>query len=634
MSERIQKAFQVLGQRKVWETRQRHYYQMRHDGMPRLKKPFPGAADAHFPLIDMAIGNLKPFWIAQAFNGERLADFVCMRQQLQDMTEAAADYMDFELRYKTNFRYVMEQAVDTMLLRGRGIVKISFDPFTNKIVYAHRDPLFIIMDECYDDFEDADWWTEIQTLTVAQYLRNRNFNHTAGVLQQLRGKTGDQLEQIRLDKQLREGVTHSTKGDLIVLWHTYEKTDSGYVVHTECPIAKEAKVREPFNVTLEFDGEKLQPFYSLTMEIKDEGWYSPRGIAELNAALEAYATKLWNEKADAMTFSNRPLFTSEKEIPNAGNVRFQPGEYIPGNLQEVQRNPPAFSFAEEINFTRGLSEQRSKMPDYGVTSEGDSQTGGKPRTATENNRIASLQDVGADHNGDIFRNIRLLKIYRHSWACICQREQLLKQSSKPGDKERTLAYFVADSLKALPEQSLHDQYLVLPAGSSGTRQQRIQRGMMLYSTFKGDPGIDQEELHKVAISPVDARLVTKLVIPQNLKGPNEAYQEDIELIVMSQGRPVPVMPGQDHATRIMECAGFLQKQHVTGAPVDVMALHVIQQHIQQHMQILQQQQPKVAQQVKMQLVMMMRQTMQGPQAGQPGQPGQGQPPQGMEGGPS
>src|SRR2546430_782680 len=99
-----------------------------------------------------------------------------------------------------------------------------------------------------------------------------------------------------------------------------------------------------------------------------------------------------------MTFGNKPLFTSEKEIVNAGNIRFQPGEYIPGNLQAIQMPAPAFSFAEEINFTRGVSEQRSKMPDYGVTGNGESETGGKPRTATENNRIASLQDVGSEHN--------------------------------------------------------------------------------------------------------------------------------------------------------------------------------------------------------------------------------------------
>lgn len=595
MSERQDKAFQILAQRGPWETKQRLYYLMRHDGLRRINKPFPNAADSHFPMIDMLIGNMKPFWMAQAFGGERLADFLCMRDQLSTMTEAAADFMDFELRHRTTYRYVAEQAVDTMLLRGRGVLKIVYDPFKKRIVFRNVDPLYILMAEQYDDFEDADYFVEIQTLTVPQYRRNQNFNQDRGVIDAIRGKTDWNLSAIKLDKVIREGITHSSRDDQIILWNYYERQQSGFVVRTHCPLAWEQNIREPYYVPYEWDGEPLQPFYSITMEIKDEGWYSPRGLAEMNAAFEGYATKLWNEKSDAMTFGNRPLFTSENgnELQNAGNLRFMPGEYVPGNLKAVVMPPPAFNFAEEINFTREVSEQRSRMPDFGITGAGGGTApGGKPRTATENQRIAGLQDVGSDHNGDIFR-MRLGKIYRHAWALICHREALAAERKQGGP----LAYYVGDNLKELPAQALHDQYLVLPAGGSGTKQARLQRAMGRFQLFHGAQNVDQDQLVRDVVAADDSRLVNKLLLPTNQKQGIEAEDEAMEIGIMLLGFPAPVRPGEDHVTRINVLVGFLEKMALTRAPIDPIAQQRLHMHLAVHFQYLQQLQPQVAKQL-------------------------------------
>lgn len=94
MNDKFDKAFQILADRGVWENKQRLYYQARHDGLRRLNKPFPTAADLHFPMIDMMMSKWKPFWLAQAMANERLAQFIAMRHQLADDTEAAADYFD------------------------------------------------------------------------------------------------------------------------------------------------------------------------------------------------------------------------------------------------------------------------------------------------------------------------------------------------------------------------------------------------------------------------------------------------------------------------------------------------------------------------------------------------------------
>lgn len=590
MNKLAETGIDILANRAVWEQKQRLFYTMRHDGIRRTNKPFPGAADAHFPLIDMHIGDLKPFWVAQAFGGERLADFVALREQLAEMTEASADFFDFELRYRTAFRLQYERMCDTMLLRGRGLLKAVVDPFKNyKIAINAVDPQFVLMNGNFDDFEDSDEFFEVQKLTVPQYRRNRNYDQSDSVIDAIRGRDKFSFDAEEMDRQLREGITHSNKSGEIMLWHHYRQTPGGWTVTTFSPMASDVVIRKPFGVAYKVDGEASLPFYSFTMEIKEAGWYAPRGLAELNAAFEMYATKLWNDKSDAMTYGNKPLFTGDAALANGANIRFLPGEYIPNNITAVQMPQPAYSFAEEINATRSLSEQRSKTPDYGITQDGEP---GKPRTATENNRIASLQAVGADHNGDMFKGIRLLKFYKHVWGLIVQ------------FKSRNLSYYAAENLKTIPEQAMHDAYLTLPAGGSANKAQKLQRASNRFMGLKGAPNVDQDGLVRDLLAADDARLIPKLLIPMNQKSQIEAFQEDVELGVMAGGRPVPVMQGQDHATRIMEILGWLHAQQIKGMPVDPGAKQVIMQHLGQHMQMLKQSDPQAFKQIAMQVKQM------------------------------
>lgn len=598
------KAFDLIAQRSVWEGKQRIYFQLRHDGLRRTNKPFPTAADFHFPLIDMTIADLKPFWMSQIFSGQRLADFISMQQDLEGTCEAAADFLSFDLRHFSDFRYKMERAVDTMLHRGRGLYKGVWDPAQKEVFHQSVDPTNILVDQQFDELIEADFFVEIQPLSLGQYQRNPKYNQDKGIIEKIKGRpAGDWGLSAELqEKELVEGVTHSTKGNQIVLWNIYEQTASGWLLHTRCPMQwDDVEICASQCVPYEWQGKTLLPFYSMTQEIKNAGWFAPRGISELLASFEVYATKLWNDKADAMTFGNKPLFTSEGEITNTANIRFAPGELIPGNVKAVQMPPPAFSFSEEINFTRSLAERRSRTPDFGqfAPEEGAQGQGGKPITATQSRIAAGLQAVGADHNGDTFREVRLSKILKHNWA--------LRVQFTPS---RT-SYFIGKELKQLPQQALHDQYLVIPAGGNGSKQEQLQRAIARFQLFKGAPNVDQDELVKDVVAADDARKVNSLLIPQSQKAASEAYAEDLELMVLSQGRPVPVLAGQDHVTRIKEIVGYLEKQHVTGEPVNPIALQRIQEHLAQHFQILQQLQPQVAKQLKVQIQQMEQQAVMG-----------------------
>lgn len=608
MSRELQdKGFQILADRGVWERKQRLYYQMRHDGLRRLNKPFPTAADQHMPIVDMNIGDLKPFWSAQVFGGQRLCDFTAMRQQMKDTTESAADFHDFELKNFTQYRYNMEQMIDTMLLRGRGVILSTVDPFNDyELKFKSIDPLYILMAQQYDDFSDADYWIYVQTLTVPQYKANRNYNQAPDVLASIRGKKDFNFNSIELDKQVREGITHSTRDEEIILWHAWQRTPNGFTVRTFSPQAVDKDIRKPYGCPYKVQGKPSCPFFSFTMEVKDSGWYSPRGIAELNAAFEAYACTLWNHKTDAMKYGNTPLFTSDKEIPNSANIQFNPGEFIPGNIKAVEMPQPAISFDQEINVARGLAEQRARVPDFGVADATKGEAG-KPRTATENNRIAGIQNVAADYNGEIFRSVRLRALYKHTWGLMIQFNR------------KRLAYFIGEDLKELPQQAMHDEYLVTPTGGPANKYENIQKATVRFQMFAGAPNIDQDELAKDVLAADDSRLIRRLLIPSNAKQQSEAYQEAVDIGVMSLGYPAPVLPNQDHATRIMVLLGYLHKQGVMGAPLDPVAMQRIQMHLAEHMKWLKQTQPEAAKQVIGQVAMMEQQQAQPEPPTQPGQ---------------
>jgi hypothetical protein len=150
-------AQRILTERFIWEQRARIFYLMRHDGLPRINKPFPTASDGHVAVIDKAIRKQKPFWNGQIEAGDRVCTFASMKQQMKAMTDAASDFYDFETRQRSKFLDKMETVFDHMLLYGRGVIKCTTDPFDD---YRLKDeainPVFILMPQEANDFDDAD----------------------------------------------------------------------------------------------------------------------------------------------------------------------------------------------------------------------------------------------------------------------------------------------------------------------------------------------------------------------------------------------------------------------------------------------------------------------------------------------
>jgi hypothetical protein len=261
-------------------------------------------------------------------------------------------------------------------------------------------------------------------------------------------------------------------------------------------------------------------------------------------------------------------------------LRWQPGEIIPMNLRGVAMPAPPISYDQEIMFARTVGEQQAMTPDFGITDQSDSS---KPRTATENERISALQSAGMNDNAMMFRDC-LTKCYKHIWALMIQ------------FKAQDFSYYAAGKIGQLPEAALHDAYLIFPDGlpDGWNRQKRLNMAMARMQAFAGNPNVSMEELTKEALGADDPRLAMKAFIPTNQKANSEAEDEAVEILVLSEGYPAAVMPGEDHATRIMVDLGWLAKQGLNRVPVNPVARQRVQEHMALHWQWLQKTNPDAA----------------------------------------
>src|SRR6476620_1427115 len=91
--EQIQSAIKDRGD---WETRQSTFYQIRHQGLRRRNKPYPGAPDMHFPLVDASIDKHKPFLVQQVYATETAASFVAKEPQYAGKESDVALWFDYK----------------------------------------------------------------------------------------------------------------------------------------------------------------------------------------------------------------------------------------------------------------------------------------------------------------------------------------------------------------------------------------------------------------------------------------------------------------------------------------------------------------------------------------------------------
>lgn len=543
----------AVEQRSPWELRQTRWYELRHHGLRRTNKPWPKAADLHWPLIDTAIEKLKPLFLQQALGMDVVASFVPMRQQLNAYTKVAEDWFNYKIREKTNFVDEVLSWVDYTLMSGRGVMKCFWNPGDKRVGFEAVDPMYFVVPAYTVDLQDADWAVHVMPMSVPAYKRMASqfgWKADSKTIEKIRGnpQEDDNIPGAAEEndaKQLREGITYTSNTDGVIVWEVYRKRDDGvWEVYLYSPAAVDLDLRDPME--LPYDHGQL-PFVDFPYEIKDKGWFSPRGVCEILAPFELSMTSMWNHKHDAMTLYNRPLFRAERELPNSINLRFQPGQILPYGVAPVQMPQPPVSFDQELNQTRAVAENRIGSPDYGMSTV---MSGGSDRrTATEIQSINAQAMQSGDLRARLFR-MALGKLYRQAWGLYIQYDA------------KSLRYrFAEDSLEADPI-ALHDQYELEPKGGMDmvSRQMMIQQAINRKQLFMNSPWVDQVELDKSIMELDDPSLVKRLLRDPGQKAADELEDETKTIPTLLVGIPVPAKPGQNYAGRI----GVLM-QYLNGA---------------------------------------------------------------------
>lgn len=620
----FESAQRILTERLVWETKQRRYAQMRRGGLPRRDKTKAWQADLWSQTIDRAIRKNKPFWLGQVSAGDRLCNFTALTQQVQELSDSAADFYDFNTKTKSKLMVEIDRAVDFMLLKGRGIIKSVVDPLDDyRTIDEAIDPMFLLMPESADSFEDADEWIHVRLMTVAAYkLLDPRWDTSEDTVKKIRGtKDFQSLGIYSQEMQLREGITHTSNSNYVMIFEHWVKTGGGHTINYYSPNAPEIQLRKPHGNPYKYNGKESIPFKSFQMEVIDKGWYSPRGLGEMLEVQELIETFMENKWADAMSIANTRIFTGAKEIQNMANLRLEDGQYIPGEIESVQMAPPAMPWDEMLQYQRGRSEEISQAPDTSSVQAG-SKTGGKPITAAESNRIGQLTQVGMNYAAEIFRR-DLIPLHEHRWGMLCQ------------FKPKEFSYFVTSEIKAMPEQALHDRYLIVPDGSPDgwNPQVKMQRDIGFMQTFAQLPNSDPDYWVERAMRSCVGGQSRQGFKGVGMKAADEYEAQASEILLLTATPPFPVQPQpqQDQATRIKCILEWLQAAHGVASPVlnNPQAKQNVMQNLDQRIQIFKQQNPAAAKQVD-QLIQQMdvfgQQVPPGHING--GQPPQGQPPSG------
>lgn len=578
---------QDLADRSVWDTRQRMFYEMRHHGLRRKNKPWPGASDVHFPLVDTTISELKPAYFQQLFATDLIAQFVPTSPQVAEFTTAAAQWFDHRVKQRTNLETEVLSAVDSMLMCGTGILKVLWDYSSKRLKYYTVDPQHFVVPAWTRDIADADRICHISVYSIDAYKRQKHLKQDKAILDQIVGSYNAEAGDMNTEaaKYEREGLTFPEQ-DKIIVWEVYNRCpDTGqWIICTYSPTSPDIDLRPPMKIPY---NHGKPPFIAFNYEIKDPGFYSSRGVVELQAVFEAELTKLQNEKMDCMTLFNRPLYRAERDMPNSGNLRLTPGSILPYGIQPVMHQAPPISFDTQMNVMRDIAQNRVSTPDFGLT---QSLQNTERRTATEIQAIGGLYQQSSDLRMRIFR-IALGNLYRMSWSILLQYDK------------SSLNYWYLDTAQEIPQEALHEQYNIQPTGSADgvNKQLLMQKAITRFQMFANDPYIDQGQLRKTILESDDATLVKRLYVDPQLTQSSQAEDQANEITFLRLGFPALVKDSDDHLIHIQTVMSYITNRADTGAPPEPAEGQFLEQHIGEHLEKLKEADPKTGRQVENEL---------------------------------
>lgn len=590
----------ALKSRTDWATKQEGAYRLRYGGIRRMNKPYPNAPDMHYPLSDTDIDKLKPLFIQQLYANDTLANFIATLDQTPEDSTAAAEWFDYQVKQKSNFEREIYSAIDQFLEGGFISVKVYYHATRKKLCFSTIDNLHVIVPQWTEELQDADWLVHVLHVSEAQYKANPLYDHDEDLIKEIKGKgdsrTNSGETYKRQSEELREGLTCGQTDDEIVLWEVYRRSDESedatWMVETISPLKGcETPIRPMFG--LPFDHGKL-PFFKIRCEITKKGWYTSRGIPELVAPFQMGLKKLWDSSLEHLDFHGKPTYenTGTSPIPNAGNFRTKPGDILPPGLKPVVNPGAPIDYEKQMGLTRALAEDRIAIPDLGSSQHLNGRQGKSDQTtATEVNAIVGISGQSNDMRARVFR-LDLADGYEMAWLTLLQY------------KKDEIAYLLDGEMKQVPQTALHEHYIIQPNGSpdSWNKGAQLQKAIVRFNMFRGDPFINQGELRKSVLELDDSRLVKRLFQDPGAEQEQQAEQQAQEISIMLLGYPAAVSQADDDKTHLMTLAQFVQRRLGQNEPISAEVARLFLMHGGAHSEALKQKKDPALRQIEQQLM--------------------------------
>lgn len=640
---------QALTDRKTWEERQATWYQMRHDGLRRRNKPWPNAADLHYPLADTLIEKQKPAYVGQVFATDAIASFTALSAGAQQWQTASGQWFDYHLKQQSNFEDELEIASDRMLQSGKAIVKVFWDAEKTRLTFECINPIYVILPSYTGKLADTDWIVHVQHYSKHAYKRLNPDNTPGGfdvseetikTLCDGDGTGAGDSSTLETAKYNREGITKPTRDGKIVIWElTYRAPDGSLRVKTYSPNRPNKELRPEFGLPYNrgvFEGARpALNYFELSNEAKDRGFFDARGIPERVAPFEAKLCKDWNSMGDYQTLAYAPMFYAKNGLPQGTNLRMVPGQILPFELAAVTLPTPPVDIPNGMLGTRQTAQEL--VGDLAWNTPAAANPKDK-KTATEVSLIGSEKTQGTNLKARRFR--RELGVGLNlAWGILLQYNA------------EKLQFFYLDEMQQLPQQALGERYKIELAGSgdNSDRALTLQKAQSRFQMFRGDPHINQPELLKSVLEADDPRLVKRLFLDAGTQSAQQLEDQASEIGNMLLGFQSQVKPSDDDGAHLQCLFGFFDRRAQMGPPVPPEAVSLMADHAAMHAQAWKKKNPQQfqqaaaqmgpklqqlqqvgaaakqqLQQMQQQMAMMQQQQAQGMPPGQPPMP-QGQP---------
>lgn len=561
--------------RSSWRDKQAAWARMRTVGIGRISLPFRGASDFHFPLADTLIEKLKPFYYQQALQPDPLCSFVPKKQEARALSTVAAQWFDYQVRTKSNYRQSLPILIDLLLERGVGIMKVTWDFDKHCLAYEAIDPVNFIVPPSTDTMQGSTRIAHVLYMNKSDYLINakeHGWETDVGWIKSCIAPRQDTPE-VDQDKQWISGVQFDEDDDLMILWECYSLDKEGDKIidllnpNKPDKPARGAVTDYPFR-------HNQWPYIYFSYERKSRGWYENRGVTEICSQFEMELCKLENEKLDYMTYVNRPIFTHKGATINPVNQQIIPGQVIGNELSVVQFQAPPMDFDVASKDIREIAQDRVGMPDFGL---GRSNNFEQPRTAKEAAMLQQYNNQGVDLRGRVFDE-GLHELYLQSWKL------LLQYNSDD------LEYTYRHEFSELEEDALRDIYILEPNGNPDgyDKNQEIQRLININQIPAVQKFTNQSKFAKIIWELADTKYMRELYQDQGMDQQQMEVQM-AEISDMLNGFEIHAKPSDNpgmHIKTLLMYFDFCDQAKIDAPVLPSMRMYThFLEHYQQYSQV-------------------------------------------------